>query len=295
MTKAKSSPLVTKHRTGCPATRGLLRWVFSVGLAAGAVLAAGTAPTNATGNSLANRIIVPVLAPPHLRHTETVVLEDLAGKLATGRSLSRTELSHWLKNDGHKLGQLLAKTGLDAARLIEGALDDQGVGGPFIALGSDARTADATGMTVLIDRVAATVPLAPPVRAKHRLTSGFGPRRDPLRGVRAFHRGIDLAAPKGTPIHATADGTVIKVGRRGAYGNRIELDHGNGVRTLYAHLHQYHVRRGEQVEVGEVIGLMGRTGRTTGNHLHYEVIVDDRPLNPRRFLRVGQELAAVRP
>jgi murein DD-endopeptidase MepM/ murein hydrolase activator NlpD len=143
---------------------------------------------------------------------------------------------------------------------------------------------------ILVDRVLATVPLASPVVDAHRVTSGYGRRRDPFGGRIAFHRGIDFAAERGTPIYAPAAGEVRRVGRLGGYGNVVEIDHGNGVVTLYAHLHAYLVKKGDRVRPGQRIGLMGRTGRSTGVHLHYEVMVDDRHVDPARFLEVGRKL-----
>lgn len=103
------------------------------------------------------------------------------------------------------------------------------------------------------------------------ITDGFGYRKDPFSGKREFHYGIDIAAPIGTPVYATADGVVTSIGTNGGYGRVIKIDHGFGYSTVYAHLSKYFVRRGEVVKKGQKIAEIGITGRTTGPHLHYEV------------------------
>lgn len=119
------------------------------------------------------------------------------------------------------------------------------------------------------------------------ITSGFGEREDPVlgNGEGEFHKGIDIGSPNGTPVHAPADGRVIKAGPGTGYGREIEIDHGNGVITLYGHLSGYNVTEGETVVKGQVIGYVGHSGRTTGSHLHYEVQVRGTAVNPHKYLR----------
>lgn len=119
------------------------------------------------------------------------------------------------------------------------------------------------------------------------ITSGFGEREDPIMGggEGEFHKGVDIGSPDGTPVHAPADGRVVKAGPGTGYGREIEIDHGNGVLTLYGHLSAYNVRIGEQVVKGQVIGYVGHSGRTTGSHLHYEVQVRGTAVNPHKYLR----------
>lgn len=112
------------------------------------------------------------------------------------------------------------------------------------------------------------------------VSSGFGMRRHPLLGGWRPHRGIDLAAPTGTPVHATADGVVRASGRRGGYGLSIALEHGQGSETRYAHMSRLNVTRGQRVRRGNVIGWVGSTGLSTGPHLHYETLVQGKPVNP---------------
>ncbi|MEW6046279.1 MAG: M23 family metallopeptidase [Bacillota bacterium] len=116
------------------------------------------------------------------------------------------------------------------------------------------------------------------------LSSGFGPRRHPVTGDPDYHYGLDIAGLVGTDILATADGTVVVAGRRSGYGLTIVIDHGYGLRTFYAHLSSMKVKVGQRVTKGQVIGAMGSTGISTGPHLHYEVHVNGRPVNPLNYL-----------
>ncbi|MEZ5536505.1 MAG: peptidoglycan DD-metalloendopeptidase family protein [Thiolinea sp.] len=118
---------------------------------------------------------------------------------------------------------------------------------------------------------------------KGRFSSGFGYRRHPVLGTRRMHSGIDIAAPHGTPIHATGDGEARFVGRKGSYGKMIELRHASGITTRYGHMSQYkkNLGVGARVKRGDVIGYVGSTGRSTGNHVHYEFRVNNKPHNPR--------------
>ena len=117
-----------------------------------------------------------------------------------------------------------------------------------------------------------------------RVNSEFGRRPSPFTGTLEQHRGIDIDAREGTPVKAPAPGTVIEAGAMGEYGTALVLDHGHGVRSVYGHLDRVLARRGQRVERGQVVGVTGSTGRSSGPHLHYEVRVHDRPVNPRSFL-----------
>ena len=117
------------------------------------------------------------------------------------------------------------------------------------------------------------------------ISSGFGTRRDPINGSQRFHEGIDIAAPIGTQIHAVDNGKVVFAGKQGGYGNTVIIEHSNGVRTRYAHAESLSVSVGDVVEAGQVVGKVGSTGRSTGPHLHFEVIgKDGQHLNPGKFL-----------
>ncbi len=126
-----------------------------------------------------------------------------------------------------------------------------------------------------------------------RLSSGYGKRRHPILGYTKMHRGLDFAAPRGTPIYAAGDGVVIRRGRNGAYGNYIRIRHNSEFDTAYAHMRRYHprVRQGSRVRQGQIIGYVGTTGRSTGPHLHYEILRNNRQVNPLRVkMPSGQKL-----
>jgi murein DD-endopeptidase MepM/ murein hydrolase activator NlpD len=138
-------------------------------------------------------------------------------------------------------------------------------------------------------KVVTTLPIARPMPADFETTSGFGARSDPFTRGMAMHTGIDFRAPSGTPVRATAAGKVVESGHTGGYGNMVEIDHGNGLTSRYAHLSVLDVDVGETVQKGTVIGRVGSTGRSTGPHLHYETRIDGDAADPLRFLRVGQK------
>jgi murein DD-endopeptidase MepM/ murein hydrolase activator NlpD len=115
-------------------------------------------------------------------------------------------------------------------------------------------------------------------------SSGFGHRKDPVDGSPDFHPGLDIAAGKGTPVKATADGTVQSLGYSGNYGNSIVVDHGFGISERFGHLSGYAVQSGQKVRRGDVIGYVGSTGRVTGSHLHWEILLNGRPINPLQLL-----------
>ncbi len=122
-----------------------------------------------------------------------------------------------------------------------------------------------------------------------RIGSSFGERQDPINGEGAFHSGIDIDAPIGTPVRAAADGDVTDASMNAGYGREIELDHGHDVTTIYGHLSAMAVVPGQHVTRGQVIGYVGQSGRATGPHLHYEVRVHKVPVNPHKYLRTTYE------
>jgi murein DD-endopeptidase MepM/ murein hydrolase activator NlpD len=133
-------------------------------------------------------------------------------------------------------------------------------------------------------------PFAVPVQSSFRFTSGFGPRRDPKNGRSRMHEGTDFAAAHGTPIYATADGVVVHAGWEGGYGRLIKIRHDFGIETRYAHLSNIRVEEGQRVSRGERIGDMGNSGRSTGTHLHYEVRISGRPVNPMTYIKAAQDV-----
>ena len=141
----------------------------------------------------------------------------------------------------------------------------------------------------LYEKILVTIPLADPVNDKNgwRRTSRFGPRIDPFSKRRAFHSGLDMAGRRGADVVATAPGVVTHAGPKGPYGNMVEIDHGFGFKTRYGHLQKVLVERGEKVKFYQKIALLGSTGRSTGPHLHYEVVFNNKVKNPVGFLEAG--------
>ena len=188
----------------------------------------------------------------------------------------------------------IRRLGLDPSRL------QTGTGGPFEAV-ETVRAADPAFKALFnswtkldqLEQGTVAIPSTEPVRGTN-FTSGYGVRSDPFRGRAAMHAGIDLAGPIGTPIYATADALVGRSEyNNGGYGNLVELEHGHGIQTRYGHLSKSLVTAGQRVKRGDVIGLMGSTGRSTGSHLHYEVRIDGKAVNPVPFLQSTTYLQSV--
>lgn len=193
--------------------------------------------------------------------------------------------------------QMLRRLGVNPARIHRAS---GGVGGPFEA--ADAGNADPRFRELFVswrrleqlEQAVIAIPSAQPLRSAANFTSGFGVRSDPFRGRAAMHGGVDLAGPLGTPVYATADGIVARSEwNSGGYGNLVEINHGQGIETRYGHLSRLIARPGQRVRRGDLIGLMGSTGRSTGSHLHYEVRIDGRAVNPAPFMQSSDMLLAL--
>jgi murein DD-endopeptidase MepM/ murein hydrolase activator NlpD len=196
-----------------------------------------------------------------------------------------------------EIEKVIAMTGLDPDKLVRG-LTKNGKGGPEETVVAstnpkDAFAVQAARLQARLDRwqklqkVMASLPLIAPLD-HYRKSSGFGTRRDPITGRMSRHNGLDFAYLINTPVLSTARGTVVFAGWRGGYGWMIEIDHGMGVRTRYGHLKKLLVTKGQKVGFRDKIGLLGTSGRSTGPHVHYEVIFDGRPLNPMKFITAGK-------
>ena len=200
----------------------------------------------------------------------------------------------------------LQLTGLEIPRLIERSQAARiGMGGPLF--GFDARPPRDTldlgrGFEASVARlerhlgrwedlkdVLRRVPLTAPADSYY-ISSGFGKRKDPITKRRAMHYGTDLSSAFGTPVLSTAAGTVTFAGRNGPYGLMVEIDHGLGLKTRYGHLHKSQVQAGDAIAFRDQIGLMGSSGRSTGSHVHYEIILDGEPQNPENFLEAGKHV-----
>jgi murein DD-endopeptidase MepM/ murein hydrolase activator NlpD len=191
--------------------------------------------------------------------------------------------------------------GLDMAQL-EAAAPRAGMGGPYVPvkLAADAgpferqlyRINITRGQVERLNRTLTLVPYRKPVIGEVEFTSGFGVRSDPFLGRPAMHTGLDFRASTGDPVRATANGKVVSSGWAGGYGRMVEVDHGNGLATRYGHMSEINVRVGDQIKIGQVIGAVGSTGRSTGPHLHYETRIDGEAVDPQKFLRAGVRLSA---
>jgi murein DD-endopeptidase MepM/ murein hydrolase activator NlpD len=191
--------------------------------------------------------------------------------------------------------------GLDMAQL-QAATPRAGMGGPFVSvkLAADAgpferqlyRINITRSQVERLNRTLALVPYRKPVIGEVEFTSGFGVRSDPFLGRPAMHTGLDFRAATGDPVRATANRKVASSGWAGGYGRMVEIDHGNGLSTRYGHLSEINVKVGDQIKIGQVIGEVGSTGRSTGPHLHYETRIDGEAVDPQKFLRAGVRLSA---
>jgi len=186
---------------------------------------------------------------------------------------------------------VLASAGVNVARLFSQFGVNHAEGGPFVPPRANEREGVVTDLLARIRGLAKSLPLSTPLE-HYQVGSRFGPRRDPFNGRLAVHAGLDLDAAYMAPVYATAPGIVIYAGYRGAYGKVVEIDHGNGIATLYGHMHRYTVSVGQRVEAHAQIGLVGSTGRASGPHVHYEVIVNGQPQDPEKFIELAHLIAA---
>ena len=198
--------------------------------------------------------------------------------------------------------QALRSAGLNFDQLVDQAPEKPSTGGPFVPMvaANDGslferamlRTRSSLEQANRLTRIMPYIPLRRPFREDAEITSGFGGRVDPFNGQLAMHTGIDFRMEYGAPVRPTASGTISFAGTNGGYGNMIDVDHGNGLVTRYGHLSAILAKEGDKVTSATVIGRLGSTGRSTGPHLHYEVRVNDEPVNPLRFIKAGEPLYA---
>lgn len=235
-----------------------------------------------------------------------LAMAELELKVATRRQEEMIEhLQQAVVASFGPLEGILRKTELDVDSLLATLRQDySGQGGPLVPVGVSTRsfpgaaaeTSSFDELMIDIDRMnllriaVGKVPYAMPVKDAHRFTSGFGYRRDPKGGGRRMHAGVDFAGPKGTPIYASGDGVVAVSTRESGYGNVVRIDHSFGFETTYAHLSKLLVKPGQRVSRGDHIGDMGATGRVTGVHLHYEVRLNGRPVNPMTYVEAAKDV-----
>ena len=216
------------------------------------------------------------------------------------RQLAYVErLTRFADQRSARASQALRQLGLNPAAMVASA-ERQAMGGPLELLATSANGRidprfERLGLSLArmsaLERGLDAVPQVTPTSLDiTSLSSGFGYRRDPFTGAGAMHSGLDFKGPMGAPIYAAADGVVSFVGWKSGYGNVVEINHGNGLMTRYAHMSRFATRVGKRLEAGAVIGAIGNTGRSTGPHLHFEVRINDRAVNPRPFLEAAPDV-----
>lgn len=240
-------------------------------------------------------------------------LENKVNELQTTHNLMVADIKATTGGKIAELERVIAATGVDKAPLERqaqarqkqaedraekyGRIEADARGGPFIPAKSSVLKDKETELYFNLKRmmtlndIVSAMPLANPMAsANYRKTSSFGTRIDPFRGKLAYHSGVDLAGPVGTRVKATSDGKIAFTGYKGAYGNMVEVKHDFGFATRYGHLSKILVKPGQTVKKGDIIAVQGSTGRSTGNHLHYEVRYHDRAINPSNFLKAGADV-----
>ncbi|MED5575643.1 MAG: M23 family metallopeptidase, partial [Pseudomonadota bacterium] len=199
--------------------------------------------------------------------------------------------------------RIIEMTGLDITKVLDiagvapvgkgGSVaggPENNVGGPNSALVSTLNDVEGhISRWEALKSVLKSLPLISPVDHYH-LASRFGMRRDPFTKRHAMHYGLDLAGWKRAPVFATAEGVVVYSGQKGRYGRIVEVDHGNGLRTRYAHLFRSTVKKGQTIGHRHKIGLLGSTGRSTGPHVHYEILFNGKQIDPLKFIKAGRHV-----
>jgi len=186
--------------------------------------------------------------------------------------------------------RVLASTGVDVGKLFAEVGVNRGVGGPFVPAGAQQSDTLTPEKLAALRTLVQILPISAPLDS-YEISSPFGTRGDPVNGRGSFHTGEDFRAPYMSPVYATAPGMVTYAGYRDDYGKIVEIDHGNGISTRYGHLHRYLVSVGQRVAGRTQIGFLGSTGRATGPHVHYEVLVNGEPHDPEKFLGLSRVIS----
>jgi murein DD-endopeptidase MepM/ murein hydrolase activator NlpD len=220
-------------------------------------------------------------------------------KVERRQSAALTDAEEQIDIKARRIRSVLTDLGVDIDTTPTGSAS--GTGGPFVPLkapqsGASAferqlyRINFARAQVDQYNHTLITVPVRKPVYGEVDMSSPFGMRMDPFLKGPAIHTGIDLRGDKGDPVRVTANGTVTIASWQGGYGNMVEVDHGNGFATRYGHMSKIDVKVGQAVRIGQTLGEIGSTGRSTGPHLHYETRIDGEPVDPQKFLRAGLRL-----
>jgi murein DD-endopeptidase MepM/ murein hydrolase activator NlpD len=226
-------------------------------------------------------------------------LQTSLDRIESRQTATLNTLEERFDSKGRRIRGVLTDLGMDAKKVAAG-VQVAGVGGPFIpvTLRKDAgaferqlyRVHVARANVDRLTRTLGAVPVRKPIMGEIDLSSSFGVRSDPFGRGPAMHSGLDFRSSTGDPVRATATGTVETAGWNGGYGKMVEIDHGNSFSTRYGHMSEIDVRVGQQVKIGQIIGRVGSTGRSTGPHLHYETRIDGDAVDPQKFLRAGLRL-----
>ncbi len=230
----------------------------------------------------------------HVKELETRLASLQESEMDTVQGLTGEVLSHI-----DDMQKVVKKTGLQVSRLVSAEKKiSKGQGGPFIEASPDNLPANhlKVGLVKLethlqysssLLAVMRRLPLSPPLNTYY-ISSTYGKRRDPINKKWASHYGVDFGSAFKSPVYVTSPGVVTHVGWKGNYGKLVEVDHGSGLKTRYGHLQKTLVKKGQKVKFHERIGLLGNTGRSTGAHLHYEVIFKGKARNPMKFIKAGR-------
>jgi murein DD-endopeptidase MepM/ murein hydrolase activator NlpD len=233
-----------------------------------------------------------------------VRLYDSLDRIEAKQATALNALEESFDTRAKRIRGVLGDLGIDVGKVAQPqTFQVASVGGPFVPvkLPTDASAFDRQLYRIHVsrahlDRLSRTlvaVPVRKPIVGEVETTSGFGVRVDPFLRAPAMHTGLDFRGGLGDPVRATAAGTVTQTGWNGGYGKMVEVDHGNGLSTRYAHLSSFEVKEGQTVRIGQVVGRVGSTGRSTGPHLHYETRIDGEAVDPQKFLRAGIRLGSV--
>lgn len=229
-------------------------------------------------------------------------LHDSLDRIETRQAHTLNALEENFDSRAKRIRGVLADLGVDLSKAQPQGFQLASVGGPFVPLKlpPDASSFDrqlyrihqSRAQVERLNRTLVAVPVRKPMSGELETTSGFGVRVDPFIRAPAMHTGLDFRGSVGDPVRVTANGTVTQTGWNGGYGKMVEIDHGNGLSTRYAHLSSFDVKEGQTVRMGQIIGRVGSTGRSTGPHLHYETRIDGEAVDPQKFLRAGIRLGA---
>jgi len=218
-------------------------------------------------------------------------LDESLERVEKRQSIALANVEEDASAKARRIHGVLAELGLAPGKALP-----EGVGGPFVPVkGPDTFERQMHRISLIrasvdrLNRRLVTVPIRQPLPELEE-SSGFGVRTDPFFRRPAMHTGLDFRGEIGDAVRATAAGTVTTAGWNGGYGKMVEIEHGNGLATRYGHLSEIDVREGQSIKVGQIIGRIGSTGRSTGPHLHYETRVDGDAVDPTKFLRAGSKL-----